>query len=147
MVCPACFPTSPSCIFPPAACPENQGGSRCLQCCKFTFYVIAALMLFAMHLFAHMPLAPELLLTVLLGLSLVSQTQLGRQNDQVWLETALPFFCGGGTSLTLRTPCPVAFCHFDGLGWTALLGHCDCLDVVLSLRAYMGRNRFCLRRD
>lgn len=59
----------------------------------------------------------------------------------------LPLFCGGGMSLTLRTPFLVAFCCFDGWGWIAVLGHCDCLDIFMSLRAYMGRNHFCLRRD
>jgi len=38
------------------------------------------------------------------------------------------------------------FC-FSGWGWTAVLGHCDYLDIVLSLRACTGRNHFCLRRD
>lgn len=52
---------------------------------------MAALVLLpAMHSHTHMPLALKtMLLRVLLGLSLVSQTQLGWQNDQVWLETAL----------------------------------------------------------
>lgn len=78
-----------------------------------------------------------MLLRVVFGLNLVSQMQLGWQNDQVWLETALPLSCGEGTSLTLRTPCP---------GGTGLvLGHCDCLDIVLGLRAYMGG--ITLRRD
>lgn len=106
----------------------HNWGSHCLQCCKFSFHVITALVLLAVLSCTSMSQALQLCYWGA-GSALALQAKHswgGKTTWYVWNSSASLL-----RDVTMRILCWAGFSHFSGWGWKAytgllwLLGHCS----------------------